>query len=237
MCCPASAASCLPTAVDPVKVILRIAGWAIRYSEMCAGWPYTSPTTPGGMPASTKQRSNSAGEAGVSSGALHRNEHPAASAAPSLRTIWLIGKFHGVNAATGPTGSGTTSCCTWPRRLGTQRPYRRSPSSANHSMMSAPARTSAKASCTGLPCSRVISGAIALARARSSPAARRKMAWRSCGASARHTSKPRCAAATARSKSTCPAHATWPNTWSVAGLVTASVAPLAASCHTPSISN
>ena len=36
-------------------------------------------------------------------------EQPAASAAASLRTIWLIGKFQGVNAATGPTGSLTTS--------------------------------------------------------------------------------------------------------------------------------
>ncbi len=28
-----------------------------------------------------------------------------ASAAEALRTTWLIGKFHGVKAATGPTGS------------------------------------------------------------------------------------------------------------------------------------
>ena len=64
---------------------------------------------PGGTPASTKARISSAGDAGVSSGALTMIEQPAASAAESLRTIWLIGKFQGVNAATGPTGSLTTS--------------------------------------------------------------------------------------------------------------------------------
>ena len=36
-------------------------------------------------------------------------EQPVASAADALRTTWLIGKFHGVKAATGPTGSFITS--------------------------------------------------------------------------------------------------------------------------------
>ena len=44
------------------------------------------------------------------------------SAAASLRTTWLIGKFHGVKAATGPTGSFTTSWRTAGLRLGTMRP-------------------------------------------------------------------------------------------------------------------
>jgi hypothetical protein len=67
------------------------------------------------MPASTKARTSSAGEAGVSSGALAMIEQPVASAPQSLRTSWLIGKFHGVKAATGPTGSLNT-CATGPRR-------------------------------------------------------------------------------------------------------------------------
>ena len=61
--------------------------------------------TPAGTPASWKARISCAGEAGVSSGALTMMEQPDASAAESFRTTWLIGKFHGVNAATGPTGS------------------------------------------------------------------------------------------------------------------------------------
>ena len=49
-------------------------------------------------------------------------EQPAASAAESLRTIWLIGKFQGVKAATGPTGSLTTSWYTPSARAGMTRP-------------------------------------------------------------------------------------------------------------------
>ena len=39
MCWPARAASCLPTGVEPVKVILRITGCGMRYSEISAGTP------------------------------------------------------------------------------------------------------------------------------------------------------------------------------------------------------
>ena len=49
-------------------------------------------------------------------------EQPAASAADILRTAWLIGKFHGVNAATGPTGSFTSSCQMPSPRGGIVRP-------------------------------------------------------------------------------------------------------------------
>ena len=122
MCWPARAASILPTGVEPVKVTLRITGWAIRCSLISAGTPNTRPITPAGTPASTKQRISSAGEAGVSSGALTMMEQPAASAAPSLRTTWLMGKFHGVKAATGPTGSFTTSWATPGARAGISRP-------------------------------------------------------------------------------------------------------------------
>ena len=60
---------------------------------------------------------------GVSSAALTIIEQPVASAAASLRTTWLIGKFQGVNAATGPTGSFSTIWRTarLPRE-GTMRP-------------------------------------------------------------------------------------------------------------------
>ncbi len=84
-------------------------GCGIRYSDISDGTPYTRLMTPAGTPASAKQRISSAGEAGVSSGAFTMIEQPAASAQDNLRTTWLIGKFHGVNAATGPTGSLTTS--------------------------------------------------------------------------------------------------------------------------------
>lgn len=85
-------------------------GCGIKYSEISAGVPYTSAITPAGTPASAKALISAAGEAGVSSGPLTMIEQPAASAAESLRTIWLIGKFHGVKAATGPTGSFRVCC-------------------------------------------------------------------------------------------------------------------------------
>ena len=61
-------------------------------------------------------------EPGVSSGPLMMIEQPVASAAEALRTTWLIGKFHGVKAATGPTGSLITSWYTFSARAGTMRP-------------------------------------------------------------------------------------------------------------------
>ena len=66
---------------------------------------------------------NAAGAAGVSSGALTIIEHPAARPGATLRTTWLIGKFHGAKAATGPTGSLTTICrMAGFERCGTRRP-------------------------------------------------------------------------------------------------------------------
>ena len=70
MCRPAMAASCLPTAVEPVKEILRMTGCGMRYDEISAGSPYTRFTVPAGTPASAKARMSSAGEPGVSLGCL-----------------------------------------------------------------------------------------------------------------------------------------------------------------------
>ena len=39
MCRPASAESCLPTTVEPVKEILRMIGCGMRYSEISDGTP------------------------------------------------------------------------------------------------------------------------------------------------------------------------------------------------------
>ena len=49
-------------------------------------------------------------------------EQPAVSAADTLRTAWLIGKFHGVKAATGPTGSFIASWQTPSTRGGMIQP-------------------------------------------------------------------------------------------------------------------
>src|SRR5277367_4677689 len=109
ICKPASAASFFPTAVDPVKEIFRITGCGIKYSEMSDGTPKTRFTAPATTPAREKASTSAAQGPGVSSGPLRIIEQPEASAMLILRTAWLIGKFQGENAATGPTGSFTTS--------------------------------------------------------------------------------------------------------------------------------
>jgi len=201
---------------------------------MSAGLPYTRPRTPSGSPASAKACTSAAGLAGVSSGPLTSMEQPAASAAPTLRTTWLIGKFQGVKAATGPTGSFST---IWRMarltREDTTRPYTREPSSANQSMMSAPASTSPLASASGLPCSCVSKAAIWAERSRSSAAALRMILPRSWAVMLRQVSKPFCAATSASSRSVDVACATRPISCPVAGLNTGRVLPSAASRHWP----
>ena len=94
----------------------------IRWVDTSAGTPKTRLHTPFGRPASTKQRTSSTQEPGVSSAALMMIEQPAASDAAIFRTGVSVGKFHGVNAATTPTGSWITSWRTFLPRPGTTRP-------------------------------------------------------------------------------------------------------------------
>ena len=73
-------------------------------------------------------------EYGVCGAGLMTMGQPAPSAGPALRVIMAAGKFHGVMAATTPTGWRSTMMrlsAWWP---GMMSPYRRLPSSANHSM-------------------------------------------------------------------------------------------------------
>jgi hypothetical protein len=118
----ASPARCLPTGTEPVNEILRTTSDAIRCSDTVAGTPNTKLTTPAGTPASTKQRTSSTQLPGVSSDALTMIEQPAASAAAILRAGVSAGKFHGVKAATTPTGSCTTIWRTPLPRPGIRRP-------------------------------------------------------------------------------------------------------------------
>ena len=118
----ASAARCLPTGIEPVNDTFRTASLASRCSDTSAGTPNTRLSTPAGTPASAKQRTISTQAPGVSSDALRMSEQPAASAPPILRAGVSTGKFHGVNAATTPTGSETTSWRMPFMRPGTTRP-------------------------------------------------------------------------------------------------------------------
>ena len=101
----ASFIRCLPTAVEPVKLSLRMMGDASRWRDTSSGTPNTACPTSFGNPASSRHCSTASAEAGASSAALRITEQPAAIGAPSLRPGLPIGKFQGANAATGPTGS------------------------------------------------------------------------------------------------------------------------------------
>ena len=115
-------ASSLPTGTEPVKEIFFTMSEPIRCSDTSAGTPNTRLSTPFGTPASTKHFTSSTQEPGVSSDALMMIEQPAASAPAILRTGVSVGKFHGVKAATTPTGSWITSWRIFLPRPGTMRP-------------------------------------------------------------------------------------------------------------------
>ena len=98
----ASRVRCLPTGMDPVKVTLRTMGDGMRCSETSEGTPNTRFSTPRGRPASCRARVIATAVPGVSSDGLRMHEQPAPSAPAILRAGVTAGKFHGVNAATGP---------------------------------------------------------------------------------------------------------------------------------------
>src|SRR4051794_13591208 len=102
-------------------------------------------------------------------------------------------------------------------------------------MTSAPANVSPLASARGLPCSIVISGAIASARCRSRSAALRITFERSNVDTFRHARNPLSAASSARSRSLLSACATVPTGSPVAGLTTGKLRLAAAFVHTPSM--
>ena len=118
----ASPARCLPTGIEPVKEIFLTILDGIRCSDTLAGTPNTRLSTPAGRPASAKHFTSSTQPPGVSSEALMMIEQPAASAPAILRIGVSVGKFHGVKAATTPTGSCSTSWRTPFWRPGTTRP-------------------------------------------------------------------------------------------------------------------
>ena len=118
-CCAQPAMTWLPTSVDPVKTILRTAGWSTRR------WPTTDPfpgstwNTPSGSPASRASSPIRIAVSGVRSAGLAITGLPAARAGPSPQPRIGMGKFHGTISPTMPTGSlnvtsrppGTGICC------------------------------------------------------------------------------------------------------------------------------
>src|SRR5699024_3555912 len=104
--------------------------------------PVTRFTTPFGNPAFSHNSISLTAVSGLSPDGFIMTVQPAASAGPIFRVNIAAGKFHGVIAATTPTGFLQT-CSRLPGTwVGMVSPYIRFPSSANHSMKEAAYATS-----------------------------------------------------------------------------------------------
>ena len=237
----AAAMIALPTAVEPVKETLSTSGWLTSASPVPGPGPWTTLTTPGGTPASRRTSASSVTVAGVSGAGLTTTVHPAASAIEIFQAAICSGKFHGITAATTPTGS-------WRRRfvLGAGTVLNGSTSGASSTgASSAIARnhrielptSTALALATVEPASRVSQSASSAARSRSSWATHPSTAARSCAdlPDQRPSSKAARAAATARSTSSGPPSATVAMTSPVEGSTLSNSAPEAASQNSPSM--
>ncbi|MNN27905.1 hypothetical protein D3C81_1414560 [compost metagenome] len=99
-------ARCLPTGVEPVKVILRTRGSSNQTSAtIFEAEVLTMFNTPAGTPASSASLTSAKAVSGVSAAGLQTTVQPAARAGAIFRAIIAAGKFQGVIAATTPTGS------------------------------------------------------------------------------------------------------------------------------------
>ena len=96
-----------PTAVEPVKLILRTSGWVVStrpISGASSAAPVTTLNTPGGRPARTPSAHTASADSGVCSAGLSTTVFPAASAGAAFLVTMATGKFHGVMHAPTPSG-------------------------------------------------------------------------------------------------------------------------------------
>ena len=98
------AISTRPTSVEPVKVRPRTIGFDVISAPISRDEPVITENTPGGSPPARRARRSPAPKAASRRRACTTKAQPAASAGPALRVIIAFGKFHGVIAATTPTG-------------------------------------------------------------------------------------------------------------------------------------
>src|SRR5699024_4746263 len=113
--------------------------------------PVTRLMTPFGKPASSHNSISFTAVIGLSLAGFMTKVQPAASAGPIFRVSIAAGKFHGVIAATTPTGFFHT-CRRFPGTwAGIVSPYILFASSANHSIKEAAYLTSPRDSLIGFP--------------------------------------------------------------------------------------
>ena len=88
-----------------MKATLATSGCSTSGAPTSGPKPVTTLTTPGGKPASSTSFMNSSAEADVNSDGLMTTVLPAASAGASFHVMSSSGEFHGMMAATTPSGS------------------------------------------------------------------------------------------------------------------------------------
>ena len=112
---PASRATCSPVATEPVNTTEATSGWRTS-CEPVSPRPCTRLTVPAGNPASSSSSTNMPAQSGANSDGFHTIVQPAASPYTIGMPAMSTGKFHGVTAATTPTGSCTTRIRLVPAR-------------------------------------------------------------------------------------------------------------------------
>ncbi len=95
----------LPVWIEPVNVTLLTSGCEDNAAPVVIPSPVTMFRTPGGSPASVANSANISTDNGVSSDGFNTTVHPAANAGATFHAAIDKGKFHGIIAATTPTGS------------------------------------------------------------------------------------------------------------------------------------
>ena len=113
-----------PTAVLPVKTILRTSGLSTKRCPTTDPLPGTTVNTSSGRPASRASSPSRIAVSGVSSAGFSTTVHPAARAGAKPQPAIGIGKFHGTMTPTTPTGS--LNVMSMPPGTGICLPNRRS---------------------------------------------------------------------------------------------------------------
>ena len=96
---------------EPVKLIRRTRGSATSAAPTSSPMPWTTLSTPGGMPASAAKSASSEHDSGDHSAGLRTTVLPAANAGATFHVLSMNGAFHGVITTVGPAGMRSTRLC------------------------------------------------------------------------------------------------------------------------------
>ena len=118
----------VPTAVEPVKTILRTCSWVTSRSPTTEPLPGSTVNTSSGRPASRPSSASRRAVSGVSSAGFSTTVLPAASAGAKPQPAIGMGKFHGTMIPTTPSGSRNVTSS--PPATGICRPNSRSGAAA-----------------------------------------------------------------------------------------------------------